>query len=323
MTQRYFFHSFPRPRANENAASTLERGLRILNNIHENGLVLSTEQVTWKQPTQGDDRIVQIPQTRACFTELSLPELNRHAVSFGPISIEFELSVLRNMGAIPVIYIPQALQEGLSALGASIVAQLGDAEYTLRLLHSFDQFRDPNYCAEMARQQGYKDVLPSIPESVNVKIADDKPLVSVPMSHLGNILDAISYKNAPFDMMANILSAIQSLFYHTDDERHSEILSYYRQREWRIISGIGTVDGGKLDSELSNAEKFALMEDDPRFWGRIVTRRDYEAPRVEWARIIRSVNGHPFHFSIRKVYVPAAGIAAATTIFGDKVMELT
>ena len=45
--ERFFYHSFPRPRAEEDASSTPERGLQILAYMKEVGLVLAPEVVQW------------------------------------------------------------------------------------------------------------------------------------------------------------------------------------------------------------------------------------------------------------------------------------
>ena len=110
--ERFFYHSFPRPRAEEDASSTLERGLQILAYMKEVGLVLAPEVVQWDASALSTkDEKVQILQRRACFTELAQFELPEHSRTFGPISLAFGIADLRAAGALPVIYAPQGVQD--------------------------------------------------------------------------------------------------------------------------------------------------------------------------------------------------------------------
>ncbi|MGH7434236.1 MAG: hypothetical protein ACRENE_01010, partial [Polyangiaceae bacterium] len=90
----------------------ITRGIRMLRAMRSIGLVLAPEHITWRQPlVDGTERLTELVQVRACFTELSRRELREHARRFGPFSLEFEIETLRQLGALPVIYVPQTLPD--------------------------------------------------------------------------------------------------------------------------------------------------------------------------------------------------------------------
>jgi hypothetical protein len=83
---RHFFHSFPRPKRDESANDTLDRGLKILTFMKQVGLILAPEVVHWDVSVLAPDAPqVHLLQCRASFTELAISELARHSKTFGPI----------------------------------------------------------------------------------------------------------------------------------------------------------------------------------------------------------------------------------------------
>jgi hypothetical protein len=105
----------------------------------------------------------------------------------------------------------------------------------------------------------------------------------VPMKYVNDILSYIGYRNAPFDLMLGVLAFVESLFYPTDDEIHDTELSYYRQREWRIISGLG-VDGLPHGRLLNQDEKVRLAQIDRGFWNREISDGRESFRRIERIR---------------------------------------
>lgn len=124
MSNRFFYHSFPRRGKLETCEDQIAKGLRILTQISKSGLVLAPEVVQWTQPAQdGSSRKLEQLQKRICFTELLEEELPAHSCLFGPFAIEFDLVTLRHLGVVPVSYIPQTIgATGASATGATLVA---------------------------------------------------------------------------------------------------------------------------------------------------------------------------------------------------------
>ena len=98
--ERYFYHSFPRPREGTDQA---ERGVAILRSLCQNGLLLVPEKVEWTDPTPNTEGLpIAAVQKRIAFTELSPVELAAHSDVFGPFALEYDIGTLQAMGALPV-----------------------------------------------------------------------------------------------------------------------------------------------------------------------------------------------------------------------------
>src|SRR5579862_9189077 len=126
--ERYFYHSFPR--RGRNGPAEVQRGLDILTLIRDFGLVLTPEVTSWEYPHADGTppRKMQMVQRRACFTELAPSALDQHAAEFGHFALEFEIDVLKNLGALPVFYIPRSENDrNVNSLGQTLVIQLIDA----------------------------------------------------------------------------------------------------------------------------------------------------------------------------------------------------
>src|SRR5579871_4914394 len=103
---RYLYHCFPRRGAN--TAEEVAKGLNILGCIRDFGLLLLPESIEWSQPISGHPpRTIPVVQSRVCFTDLTPSELPEHALTFGHFALEFEIESARQLGAIPVFYVPQ------------------------------------------------------------------------------------------------------------------------------------------------------------------------------------------------------------------------
>ncbi len=83
--------------------------------------MLTPEIIEWPevQPHGSLSEPWYVAQKRCCFTELSPNELPQHAEVFGHFAIEFDIQVLRSLGAIPVFYLPRT-SEAATALIAGI-----------------------------------------------------------------------------------------------------------------------------------------------------------------------------------------------------------
>ena len=100
--KRFFYHSFPRRGCN--AKSEIKNGCRILELIRDVGLLLTPEIISWEYPHADGSppRQQTILQRRACFTELAPSQLAEHSKAFGHFALEFEIEVLKDLGALPV-----------------------------------------------------------------------------------------------------------------------------------------------------------------------------------------------------------------------------
>src|SRR5262245_45135154 len=109
-----FFHSFPRDRK----LRTLDPSLKILRSVLEFGLLLVPEIVKYppelRDPGDERDKIVNV-QRRLSLTMLPAEQLPEHCKYFGPVSLGFSPLAARCLGAMPVMYLPQATTAGSGA----------------------------------------------------------------------------------------------------------------------------------------------------------------------------------------------------------------
>lgn len=93
----FMYHSFP------SKGGSAQAGLSVLKSIARHGLLLTPEDfevgIDWPD---GYQETVGFAQTRICFTLIASEELPQHAESFGPFAIEYDVSVLKRLGANPV-----------------------------------------------------------------------------------------------------------------------------------------------------------------------------------------------------------------------------
>jgi hypothetical protein len=318
---RKFFHSFPRPRPSDTPETLTARGLAILRLIKDIGLIVAPEIVEWHVPLQdGTQRSIKYDQIRICFTELHESGLRQHAQRFGPFALEFEIGRLRQMGALPVIYMPQPVSAGdLSAIGPALVMEIHHVEATIRML---EQLRvNTNERDLLAANPGATHIAPEC--VVNLRNTEEDGTITndfaIPIGAIRDVLTFIGFKNAPYAEMMNALDYAKSLFYPTDDAIHDETLAYYRQREWRI--GRGLASAGTVHSRsLTEAEKQQVIEIDPRFWTTMIGTLPRR--RIDMAHVIQQFGDGSVINAISRVIVPPKAVHDARQAFGDKVVSL-
>jgi hypothetical protein len=105
------------------------------------GLVLVPEFIEWRQPISGGRlRTFPILQRRVCFTELSPAELPQHGERFGHFAIEFDSTTIRELGGIPVFYIPQPDGDPSgNALGVALLSIAADARAVINRVAMLDE----------------------------------------------------------------------------------------------------------------------------------------------------------------------------------------
>ncbi len=282
------------------------------------GLVLAPEVVEWHTPVSlGTPSPTRITQRRICFTELSEQELSEHSRRFGPFALEFETIALRRVGALPVIYMPQALseQDHLALLGPFVVSHLDQIRGALDLLNRMDQPNNPAFL----RNQGADGVTDDC--VVTLTNVDDfgKPVQTfhIPWTAVRDILSVIRFKRAPFDAMMGVTSIAQSLFYPTDDDYQNTELGYYRQREWRITADY-FVNGTPRGRNLEEEEKKLLLRLDDTFWGKNI-HSSRPIPRIDEALVLVQPTPAELLDDVTRIIVPDDFAEQARQIFGDRV----
>jgi hypothetical protein len=325
MHDRYFFHSFPRPRTEESETATLERGLHILAFMKEIGLVLAPEVVIWNTDLiGGGTEKFAILQRRACFTELEISQLAKHSAVFGPISLAFDIGKLRAVGATPVIYAPQGLANNpLSQISTFSVRGAYHTRYVLERLLELKEASDPETAI---KKFGY----PLAPDcKIFLKNPDPTGKIvaeyEVPASNVNHLMQHIGFRNIPFDHSIGVLSIFLNMFYPTDNSFTGDQLGYYRQREWRLIGG-PNINGRPMGRMLNDNEISQLSNIDTRFWNREIdiptpgTLTGGRQRRALLALVYDPVENFNFFDLVDAVFVPKEAEERARAVVGDKVV---
>jgi hypothetical protein len=194
--ERYLYHCFPRRGAN--TAAEITKGLEILKCIRDFGLLLLPESIEWSQPVTGQaPRTFPVIQPRVCFTDLSPAELPEHATRFGHFALEFEMESARQLGAIPVFYVPQ---RG-GGVGTSLLAILLDARAVIdraRITHDILNGKTP-VNERIALTVGF------------TRNPQDKQAFDIHRDESKVLLDALDHQITPWPMLSTGMDALAEL----------------------------------------------------------------------------------------------------------------
>jgi hypothetical protein len=302
--ENYFYHSFPRRRE---GVDPVEKGLEILRSIVELGFVLAPETRHWRQPNlDGTFREHHTIERRISFTELSPRQLRKHAKRFGPFALEFKIEDLRDMGALPVFYVPQSISTavGASAIGLSFVFQIYDCQYTINELFKL----------RSAVQQVTADQL------TLQNVDQNQAVVSsyiISTAALRDVLSYLQFRTSPFEMMSGTLEGLFNLFCPTEPTTDRTLI-YYREREWRLIGNIARSDGHSYTKRIEEEDaKRRLMDIDNKFWTATISSGSREFRRVDDALAFRLYEGGHIFNKINRVIVPPGAVKRARAIIED------
>jgi len=220
-----------------------------------NGLLLVPETYEW--PTYGrsepEAEKLTVTQRRICFTEIKPNELNNHSSVFGPFSIVYTVPQLRALGALPVFYTPPPLDIGhLSGLASQLLAGLADSKRIVDTL------------GEIGRILASGDRL-----TLNYRgraIAFDSAACDYIRTFIAVLFDSAK---CDVGITEKRLQALSSCFYPTENPRYNDPLSYYRQREWRIVHAqLQQSDGTPVYSKTTQDQATELLAIDQQFFGK-------------------------------------------------------
>lgn len=319
MHDRFFFHSFPRPKHGEAQDAVQQKGLKILNFMRNTGLVLAPEIIDWDISgiVSGDEKL-KLLQQRLCFTEISTEELPERSKHFGPFAISFETGVLRTIGATPVIYIPQGVKDQiLSQIGTFAVRGAYHTRHVLQQLQGLKENCDRD---ELSK----KHSLP-IAENCTINLINtgSKGEVvhsyTIPIDNVQAMLKHLGFNNIPFDHSVGILNLFLNMFYPTDNNHADQELGYYRQREWRLVAGDIKINGRSLGRKLLPSEKDKLLDIDRGFWSREIEIEKTRHQRVDLALVYDPLPDWDLITHIRALHVPKACKDQAKDIVGNSV----
>lgn len=303
--ERYFYHSFPRRSDGENE---IDKGLQILKSIVDSGLLLTPEFTYWQEPVSGGglSKPVKNIQKRACFTELAPSELKEHSAVFGRFALEFDIQILRQLGAMPVFYFPRASTEevGMESVGASLLCRTGEIQ---KLLNRFEKL------AAHTKETPYKS---QILDVRNNKTGEQQHTRTT-IGGAQDLLMFLTNEIQPAWILAESLRALAGLFYPAEDLSYTNIMGYYRQREWRLVAGILNFGPNKT-RKLSEEEIDCLLELDRDYFEKNEEYFTGTYRRVDKCEYFDEIDEINFIHYVRRVIVPGEALDDATNVLeGD------
>lgn len=305
ISERYFYHCFPR-RHDDSESGEVKKGLAILGSIKKIGLLLVPEVIEF--PVAELNRNVSeswfVSQKRCCFTELSPVNLPQHAKEFGHFVLEFKIKTLRRLGAMPVFYLPRITgpNAGLESMATALVAGIGQLEILFDRLSQLEETHknnpntDEQFLVKM-NEARYYETLQLIKETKRL------------LEFLTEGLPSVKHLHA-------ILKTISNFFYPTEDLHYTDLLGYYQQREWRILSNMAK-DGESLTRRLLKEEEESLLDLDREFFNEELSFRDGKYRRVDNCRVFEQLDKKPIIQYARRIIVPEIAVAFAKEIFSE------
>jgi len=276
------------------------------------GLLLTPEIAHWEYPHANGTppRTADMIQRRASFTELAPQELARHSDEFGHFALEFEADTLKQLGAMPVFYVPRS-EKGAGSLADTMVMMIIDA---MRLT---DRIGKVSPVLDEAVAANRPMVRATFGTTDNTKVFELNP------AHSQETLAGIGHALAPSNMLSSFLEAALNYFYPADG-RNNEALKYYRQREWRI-SGNYTINGEEVMCLPSTALIERLIQLDGDFFGRtfppkelIIANksiRDSSPKRLaDWVYVLPTIGGRHILEFARRIVVPDGAVEQARKV---------
>jgi hypothetical protein len=311
--ERYFYHSFPRRGAS--TVDEIEKGCKILAAICDFGLLLTPQLIEWEQPSVGDGppRTFPVLQKRVCFTELSPPELPAHAERFGHFALEFDIDVIRSLGAVPVFYIPQPAKAGAdgSAIATGLLAIAADCWAVVQRMAFLDRM--------------FKGPVP-VQEKFSMEVGfasspDGKGKYTIDRDAAKNFLAAVGHAVTPWTDLENGAYGLLNFFHPTDNVRSDRTLEYYREREWRVANGfaLNMPDGSRVEvMHVPTAdERKRFMDIDPEFFGRTIRRDIGDVQTLDAALVYPGLGGKRIIDMVRRLIVPASAVDRVNGVLAE------
>lgn len=284
----------------------MNKGLTILRFMKEMGLLLTPEITEWPEvPAKGSPSESWYVATKRCsFTELAPPELLQHAEFFGRFAIEFDIQVLRSLGAIPVFYLPRTSGGNAAAetLATALVTCIGEIEVLLDRLSQLEKLGRSN-------SNNNEQFL----------VTENEIMISGTRCSVGGVKALLSYLTEGMQPVVKLWAAIKALsgfFYPVEDLKYTELLGYYQQREWRILANMAK-DRVELTRSLEAGELESLLALDPEFFGEQLLFPTGKYRRVDQCKLFERIDGKPIIRHARRVIVPAVAVARAKEILNE------
>ena len=202
--------------------------MKILESIVENGLLLTPESIEWEEPLEnGTLGTKMISIAKSCsFTEIPLNKLKTHSAKFGYFSIEFDIEVLRKLGAIPVFYLPKApdCDDSLESLASSLMVRMGEIQEFLNNLGKLEKWAEENSEKKMF-----------FPKLV---ICGEQRIGRFNSEAIKDIIEFCRGHSQSMSILINAFRYFNGFHYPAENYRYNNRMDYYRQREWRIVANM-------------------------------------------------------------------------------------
>ena len=305
MESRFFYHSFPR--RGKSDSTMIEKGCQLLTSIRDIGLLMVPEQIEWKQPLADGSpaRVLRILQRRVCFTELAPRELPEHAEKFGAFALEFDIDVVRSLGALPVFYVPDPSTQSAdgSGIGAALVAIALDARDVIARMAVLQEVF--NGTAPVAAKLQFNTSFTANPDNENNVILDT--------AEAKNLIAALGHGLTPLGGLNSGLGALLNFFYPADNRKGDGVLDYYRQREWRVACEFN-ISGQKVVREVTLSEREQILRIDSEFFTRTIDSDFGPVERLSKSLILPGLYGKRLIEMVRRVIVPTDALEQAKSI---------
>jgi len=300
MSEKHFYHSFPRSQSGPNEdwptdSKCIESGISILELISKYGLLMTPE--SWEIPPEYVDsgpepKAIPIYQQRVCFTATNPGDLLEHSKCFGPFSLEFELSLLRRMGAMPVIYLAPIIGSKTEFGGCSIslLHRLTEIHSLMRRMNELKQC-----CSNSSIQNPLRFKAGPSDEELTVRASNDGVLDVISLLERG-IRDA--------DMLRASIDSLVGLMYPSENST-DELLEYFQEREWRITNSfVHSITGKGIGADLSVEHKEKLKSQNPLYFNKQIEMKSGPGLLIDSCNVISEFVGKPIIDLCTRVIVP-------------------
>lgn len=215
---------------------------------------------------------------------------------------------------MPVIYAPQ----GLPGHPASVIAEfcVKAAAHTKGVLESLNSLKrvavamaSGTYNGKPIAQDATIDLGNVTPDGTPVNQFKIKP------ADLAALMKHIGYRNIPFSHSIAMLGIYENMFYPTDNTHSDDLLGYYRQREWRLVTSDIAIEGQKIVRPLTAEERKKLEAVDASFWCRELTFKGKTVGRSEFAQVYQIHGGLSPRDLIESIVVPESAEKAVRDFY--------
>ena len=293
----------------------LERGVRQLASILDNGLLLTPEEL--KIPPNPSAINREPPKTVFCQRRASLTlawrsELARPRVTdgagaeshfdlFGDFGIGLRPVQARRLGAVPVIYYYR--NDWSSNVSFHLLYHLREIRSLLIAISRVEAK------AELPDRQVVDElVLDKLGHSLQGDVVVRQRLEKLERRGARTIARLLDTDRVPAWCLIDAVDTVLDLFQVADDECSVDSHEYYQEREWRIVQLFGHVDCFRLGPDRLFDGASSLSESDCQKFRRTLASLNpefFNDETLDHSAILAGADGSPFVHFVEEVICPA------------------